>query len=933
MNDITASLTESVIMKRVLFLVAVLLTAAFAAKATHNRAGEIYFRQISFLSYEATIVTYTKESAPEDRPTLPIDWGDGTTDTLERFNGPIVNGTPYGVTIGKDIKVNKYRGTHTYNGVPPEGFYKVSMTNPNRISNIVNIANSVGVPFFIEDTLRIYNPSSFGQNNSPRLLEPPIDFANKNDTFRHNPNAYDPDGDSLSFHLIPPRAGPVTEVPGYDYPDEVLPGPDNNFTIDENTGQIVWAVPKKKGIYNIAILVQEFRDGIPMGSLVRDMQIIVEEQPNDPPRIADVKDTCIIAGSSLEEEVRAADPDSTQSVTISASGGPFNVDGNQAQFPEQSGIGSVTSTFSWDTECQHIREEPYQVVFKAEDDYTSPNGNAIPLTDLETWQITVVAPPPELTSVEPNSGNIDLEWNANYPCDDIEEFTGFSVWRRNGPNPFTPDTCDRGLEGKGYTKIAEGLENFTYTDTSVQKGQYYCYRIVADFAGIQTQNNVSNNPNYFNETESLPSNELCAELRRDLPVITNASVRSTSPSNGRVYVAWTKPLTTGDNLDTLQDPGPYKFALMRGEGQSFNNPTEVFSSTSQYFGTLNDTTYIDTLLDTKNQAYSYKVAFFTDGGEKMGESEVASTVFLNIAATDNQLELSWDASVPWENYQFGIFKRDNNTGNFEPVDTVQTSTYVDSGLTNGVEYCYFVESFGTYSSPTLPETLLNLSQKNCKKPLDTIPPCNPDLSVKNFCRKIQQESKTSCELSGEELSNNLSWRVESDECLEDILKYEIYFKSPSDSTAKLIQTINDPFDTTYTHFLDESIAGCYKVVAVDSFENKSQNPQEECIDNCPCYLLPNSFTPNGDGSNDLYTPFMPYRFIDKVNFRVYNQWGNLIYQTNNPDLNWDGTNMNNGKDVTEGTYYYTCEVYEQRVNGVKKREEPLSGYIELIRGK
>ncbi|PSR04548.1 MAG: hypothetical protein BRD50_03405, partial [Bacteroidetes bacterium SW_11_45_7] len=297
------------------------------------------------------------------------------------------------------------------------------------------------------------------------------------------------------------------------------------------------------------------------------------------------------------------------------------------------------------------------------------------------------------------------------------------------------------------------------------------------------------------------------------------------------------------------------------------------------------------------------------------------------------LDLSWEANVPWDNFQYGIFKRDNSTGNYQPLDTVSTSSYVDSGLTNGVEYCYFVESFGTYSSPTLPEPLLNLSQKNCAKPLDTIPPCNPELTVSNFCENIQQKSETSCDLSSEDLRNNLSWSVEDGTCLDDIYKYEIYFNPPSDSSPNLIETVNDPYDTTYTHYLEESIAGCYKVVAVDSFDNRSRNPQEKCIDNCPCYLLPNSFTPNDDGANDLYRPFKPYRFIAKVDFKVFNQWGNLIYQTNDPDLNWDGTNMNNGKKVSEGTYYYTCEVYEQRVDGVQKREEPLSGYIELIRGK
>ncbi|MGB0167459.1 MAG: hypothetical protein ACPF8V_11460, partial [Luteibaculum sp.] len=53
--------------------------------ATHNRAGEIIYRRVSGLTYEVTIITYTKESAPVERPFLPINWGDNSpVDTLAR---------------------------------------------------------------------------------------------------------------------------------------------------------------------------------------------------------------------------------------------------------------------------------------------------------------------------------------------------------------------------------------------------------------------------------------------------------------------------------------------------------------------------------------------------------------------------------------------------------------------------------------------------------------------------------------------------------------------------------------------------------------------------------------------------------------------------------------------------------------------------------
>jgi gliding motility-associated-like protein len=102
------------------------------------------------------------------------------------------------------------------------------------------------------------------------------------------------------------------------------------------------------------------------------------------------------------------------------------------------------------------------------------------------------------------------------------------------------------------------------------------------------------------------------------------------------------------------------------------------------------------------------------------------------------------------------------------------------------------------------------------------------------------------------------------------------------------------------------------------------------VDNCPKYELPNAFTPNGDNSNDLFTPFPGWRFVDHVDFQVYNQWGNLVFTATDPVLNWDGTDQQ-GKELAPGSYYFVCKVFESRVGGVVLRPDLLSGYIELVR--
>ena len=53
--------------------------------ATHNRAGEITYKQISAYTYQVTLVTYTdSRSVSADRPSVDIIWGDGKTSTIVR---------------------------------------------------------------------------------------------------------------------------------------------------------------------------------------------------------------------------------------------------------------------------------------------------------------------------------------------------------------------------------------------------------------------------------------------------------------------------------------------------------------------------------------------------------------------------------------------------------------------------------------------------------------------------------------------------------------------------------------------------------------------------------------------------------------------------------------------------------------------------------
>lgn len=891
--------------------------------ATHNRAGEITYTHAptdeNEYRYEVLITTYTKQSSTQaDRDSLTINWGDNSSTVLARNNGPIVNGVPNGEFIGNDIKVNTYSGFHSY---PGPGTYLLWMQDLNRIDEIINInfGNSIDVPFYIENTLKILDPQFYSFNSSPQLLQPPIDFGNVGAVFIHNPNAFDPDGDSLHYELIVPKLSTLSEVPNYFYPDQVSPGPENNMSLNPLTGEFIWDAPQEPGNYNIAILITEYRNGVCIGDLRRDMQIIVEETNNNPPEIVDLRDTCIIAGSALlDTMIVATDPDPGNLVSLSAIGSPFEVDNSPATFNiTEDSIGYVQALFNWQTNCSHILNQPYTVVFKAEDSQPGLPGH-VTLADLETWQITVVPPAPEnLVLSLININEVLLEWDSDYSCIDFEKFRGFSVWRRQGCDTTAINPCDIDNALSGYTLLTENITDFQYIDDSVLPGVSYSYRVVANFADISTGGFL------LNEIKSVPSNGVCVLLPSDVPVITHVSVQQTDENNGQIYVAWTKP--NPEALDTTFNLPPYVYKIYRSTSIGSSNFQVAFESApANTFAEANDTTFIDGLLNTVDESYTYQIAFYSNN-DSIGVSQPASSIYTSVIPAANSISLNWDFQVPWQNYTYNIYRSPDPFGTFDSIAFSLVPEYLDQDLINGQQYCYYIEAKGTYQTPNFPDPLVNLSQIICEVPIDTVPPCAPELMVTNDCNLELNDWTT------DNYRNDLNWTSSFNVCGDiDVLAYHIYYTPKSNIAAAIVDTVLGPGNTNYQHFLDNNIAGCYYVTAIDSFANESVSSNVICVENCYKYELPNAFTPNEDGSNDLLVP-VDIRFVDRIDLQIFSRWGTKVFETNNPEINWDGTNLN-GKALNDGVYFYTCDVFQITFNGEESIVDQLSGYIHLVNG-
>ncbi|MGR3811604.1 T9SS type B sorting domain-containing protein [Jiulongibacter sp. NS-SX5] len=941
-----------------LFLIFFLTLAGFHAYATHLRAGEITATRISntSLTYRVVLTTYTDEingrSANEAQ------------EEVDFFPGFSNNGVvSYKVARKEKILISPSTVRNTYETevtFPGPGVYRVSCGIPNRNEATVNLPQpSDNITFFVQTTLVIN--SSFGLNSTPVLLNIPVDSAAAGVKYIHNPGAFDIDGDSLSYRLSVPMEdrmeanGIGAPIIGYRDPSTVGESPIRNeddtgpatFKIDPRTGDLTWDAPQQIGQYNVAFVVVEWRkapDGtfIKIGEIVRDMQIIVVETDNNRPELEVPGDLCVEAGEPFEFDVSATDEDEDQNLKLTSSGGVYNVDpaGNFQRFiPDEAAVFTAESsrpspikgTFEWLTNCDHVREQSYDVLFKVED---APGRFITQLVDIKTVKINVNPPRPKgLTGSEIEEG-VQLSW---LPYAECTRGGKIYVYRKVGCSGLNPAECQQGIPGDWrYEQIGEvGLTDTTFLDNTAEKGQIYSYRLVSDIE-------VSN----FNSMQSAPSTEFCigSELPKRVPVITHVNVEETDETDGEIEVIWSRPI----GLDTTEFSGPYTYVLFRTEGLGGDDFEEIYRITTNLDGSP-DTVYNDTGLNTEELVYRYKLAFFYEGDQEMGEAPAATSVRLDGTPDDQEVHLSWTSNTPWsnDNQTHFVYREDkDNPGVFNIIATVDvngpnTYEYIDDGtdnyledgdqsitLENNVVYCYKVKTVGTYDNEASIFGLLeNESQIYCMAPADRTPPCALVMNLDNIgCEEANQ-----ADFCGQNaFTNTLTWTNPSATCRTDIIRYNIYYSRFEDGNFEQISFVNGN-STSFDHVKNaiDGFVGCYYVTAVSVLEVESEPSNIICADNCDKISFPNVFTPNNDGVNDTFEPMDCPAFIKNITYQIYNRQGILIADGEGTNLSWDGT-ATNGNEVPAGTYYYTINVEFNRLRELGDINS-YKGYVELIR--
>ncbi len=360
------------------------------AYSAHITGGDFSVRHIEGNTFEGTLILYRDCNGAGATFDASIDitvFEQGTDIRFDSLSFTFNGFESYIAELGNAcfvpdvcLEIGTYVTTFT---LPdnPNGYYLVKeRCCRNNVSN--NLPNSTNLGFVF--TLDIPDPAL--QNSSPEFVPFPTEgFFCVNGASQINFGAVDSDGDSLVYSLTEPlngfssegNANPIVAQPkpypviqwaaGYSTDNQI--GGAIPLTINPQTG-VITAQPDLLGIFTIAVLVEEYRDGVLIGQIRREIQLESALCDSDLPSEITVEtgDTVfnVLANLPFCIDISAIDPNLGDTLFMFATG-PL-VDGTVQPpgfFPPVDSFSTVEGQFCWTPICSNVSDTSYVLTITA----------------------------------------------------------------------------------------------------------------------------------------------------------------------------------------------------------------------------------------------------------------------------------------------------------------------------------------------------------------------------------------------------------------------------------------------------------------------------------------------------------------------------------------------------------------------------------------
>jgi gliding motility-associated-like protein len=612
----------------------------FPLFATHIVGGDFSLKHLGSFSYELTLKVFRdceNGEPPFNKPLYVGIYDKETNSLIESVRMDLRGNDTLRFAAGNcmDIPtgcthIGLYRETITLDPAKysnPNGYY-FSWERCCRNSIIKNISNpdESGMAFYMEI------PPVTTVNNSPVFNRNPLTLLCVSNPYRFNFDVTDADGDSLVYSLVSPLRGTLgsgfpndPSDPNYPY---LYPGPyppitwrtgyginyiingSPTLTIDAANGEI-GLTPTQTGVYVVAVLCEEFRNGVKIGEVRRELQFTITTCGNNtnPVFSEQVRDKTfhVTAGEKICFDIEATDSNDSLYMEISSDiFDPLKTPAPVAELDAGKAIGKikVDAKFCWQTTCAH-QGIPEQII----DLFVKDNGCPIPKVAISTVTVIVddmpFVPPTDMLCMGLyNNQELDLFWGDSSSAKYFKYYLLF-----------------RGIDGSNFTVIDtiydKSKRMFHDANATNYQGINYMYFMV----GVNlcdVQGNSSDTISTFEQLKAEPD-----------PV----SIRTATVDNQQVQLKW--------SFAPEKDFSYYHIMRKKNlEGEEFKHYTNV--------GGVNDTLFTDVETEVNKFSYCYMIVVRDTCGNQSITSNIGCSILLKGVSEPFLNALSWTQYLHWD---------------------------------------------------------------------------------------------------------------------------------------------------------------------------------------------------------------------------------------------------------------------------------------------